>query len=176
MHCVVRSLLPVCRRFSLAFSSPVLFPTTCGVSDKVYSPRKRGGQHLVTPPPPPPPPSPLPHTRTCHVASPQLPCCTSGSCESQCCSLIQGKCQTQERLFKYLHVQRFFVSWNGTLFFFLSSQHIQLPFKCKGPFAQLMLWQQMSAAHWRPTRRLEVHITSNTVALCVCILTLSLFA
>lgn len=170
MHCVVRSLLPVCRRFSLAFSSPVLFPTTCGVSDKVYSPRKRGGQHLVTPPAPTAATvATTTHTRTCHVASPQLPCCTSGSCESQCCSLIQGKCQTQERLFKYLHVQRFFVSWNGTLFFFIITAHT----------ASLQMQRTICSADATAadvSSTLEVHIASNTVVLCVRILTLSLFA
>lgn len=40
------------------------------------------------------------HTHTCAL-------CSSGSCELQCCSLIQGKCQTQEKVFKYRHFQRF---------------------------------------------------------------------
>ena len=56
------------------------------------------GQHLVT------------HTRT-HTHTHTRKCCSSGSCELQCCSLIQGKCQTQEKSFKYRHFQSFCFLW-----------------------------------------------------------------
>lgn len=45
------------------------------------------------------------HTSCCQLGSHAT---NSDSCESQCCSLIQGKCQTQETVFKYLYIQKFF--------------------------------------------------------------------
>lgn len=96
-------MLPVCRCFSLthsllSFSPP--FPTTCSVSDRVYSLWSEDNIWSPT-----------------HIRLPaRLPCCTSDSCDSQCCSLLQGKCQTQEAVFKYLNIQRFFSCNN---FFYL---------------------------------------------------------
>ena len=50
------------------------------------------------------------HTHT-HAHTHTRKCCSSGSCELQCCSLIQGKCQTQEKSFKYRHFQSFCFLW-----------------------------------------------------------------
>lgn len=71
-----------------------LFPTTCSVSDIQFIPSGRRTTSVVP--------------QTLVMLPARLPCCTSGSCESQCCSLFQGKCQTQEIVFKYLHFQIFF--------------------------------------------------------------------
>lgn len=107
---VSASCLPLFLAYS--FSSPFLSPffPPPAVWPIEFIPHGRtttsGG-----PPQPPQPPQPLPT----HVTLPaRLPCCTSGSCESQCCSLIQGKRQTQEMVFKYLHIQRFFFLWTAT--------------------------------------------------------------
>lgn len=92
-YCIVRSLLPVCCGFSLTRSLLPCTPpflTTCGVSDRVLFPVV-GQQHLV-----------LPLTQII-----SLLCYTYDRQESQCCSLAQGKLQTQEKVFKYLCIQRF---------------------------------------------------------------------
>ena len=108
--------------FSSPPSPPSFFPTTCSASDRIYSPSWGGGggggvQHLV--------PTAPPYPQT-HVVLPALlPCCTSDSCESQCCSLIQGKCQTQETVSKYLNTQRFF-SWNSFFYQQRSSSKLLL--------------------------------------------------
>lgn len=138
-------------------------------------------------------PPPTPHPPLTHVMLPaRLPCYTSGSCESQCCSLIQGKCQTQETVFKYLHFQRFFFPVTAT--FIITDQAAPQCYECKYrdcaaasncvckvcTYCSLTCAADVSST--LKTSSSSVHKDSqlgcvyDTVMLCVCILTLSLFA